>query len=381
MGSGDGEETRYTSSPTELVYDLAGARRATLVVADADGCADEATAVAWIGEDDGSPVGPVTVSATNSSVRNGGLTSVGMSATDCAGDVASGGLLYVWADLGTVAGTATGEGMVVTLDSVGTGSVDWSFADGYADTATFSAASATGAGFGTASVLVTDDSVRPQVVSVSPEGAEYGTVSDITVVFSEPMLPAAFTAANVTLSGPSGQATVSLSLSSDGKTLTVTPSPSVDAAAGVYVVGLTTNVRDTAGNRLSGDGSGSAANWSSTFGAVTASVPATSCTASASAFRPDGDDGSGADADALTLALSGSPTRWSMRVADDVGSVVRHAEQAGSIASWDWDGRGDDGLVVAEGAYRVDVYALDASSNRQLGCSIDVQLTQRGRAP
>jgi hypothetical protein len=381
LGSGDGDELRYTSSPVELVYDLVGARRATLVVADADGCADEATAVAWIGEDDGSPVGPITVSATNSSVRNGGLTSVALSATDCAGDVASGGLLYVWADLGTVTGTSTGEGMVVTLDSVGTGSVDWSFADGYADTATFSAASATGAGFGTASVLVTDDSVRPQVVSVSPEGAEYGTVSDITVVFSEPMLPAAFTASNVTLSGPSGQATVSLSLSSDGKTLTITPSPSVDAAAGVFVVGLTTNVRDAAGNRLSGDGSGSAANWSSTFGAVAASVPATSCTASSSAFRPDGDDGSGADADALTLALSGAPTRWSMWVADDAGNVVRHAAQAGSIASWDWDGRSDDGLVVAEGEYRVDVYALDASSNRQLGCSIDVQLTQRGRAP
>lgn len=381
LGSGDGDEVRYTAAPTELVYSTAAGRRATLLVADADGCADEASAVAWIGEDDGSPVGPVTAVAASSSVRNGASTSVTLSANDCAGDVSSGGVLYVWADLGTVAGASTGEGLVVTLDSVGNVGVDWSFSDGYADSATFNASSESGAGFGSTSVVVTDDSARPRVISVSPEGAESMTISEVTVAFSEAMLPGSFTASNVTLTGPSGLVAIGLSLSTDGRTLTLTPSPSIDASTGVFVVGLTTNVRDTAGNRLSGDGSGSAASWSSTFGAVVDTVPSTGCTASASGFRPDGDDGAGGQADNLSVALSGAPSLWAFAVRDDEGTVVRHAEQPGSVAAWDWDGRGDDGIILAEGAYSISVFALDASSNRQLSCLLDVQLTQRGAAP
>jgi hypothetical protein len=381
LGSGDGDEVRYTAPPNELVYSTSAARRATLVVADADGCADEATAVAWIGEDDGSPVGPVTVVASNSSVRNGALTSVALSANDCAGDVSSGGVLYLWADLGAVSGASTGAGLVVTLDSVGTGSVDWSFADGYADTATLSASSESGAGFGSTSVAVTDDSVRPRAISVSPEGTESSTLAEITVTFSEAMLPASFTAANVTLTGPIGLVTLGFSLSTDGRTLTLTPSPSVDASTGAFVLGLTTNVRDTAGNRLSGDGSGSAASWSSTFGAVVDTVPSTSCTAATTGFRPDGDDGAGDEADNFSLVLSGAPSLWAFAVEADSGVVVRHAEQPGSVAAWDWDGRGDDGVIVSEGVYTVNVYALDASSNRQLSCFVGAQLTQRGRTP
>lgn len=381
LDDGAGSSSRSTSAPSSLTYDTAGARRVELVVADADACGSVASAVAYVGNDDGSAVGPITVTPAASSVRSTGSTSVDLAATDCAGDVASGAELYVWADLGGVAGSPTGSGTTVPLDPAGVGSTLWGFSSGHAGTATFSASSADGAGFGSASITVTDDSVRPTVVEVTPAGATSAVVDEVVIRFSEPMLASSLTSASVTLDGPSGAVAATLALAADDQTLTLTPATAIDASAGTYTVGVSAAARDSAGNRISGDWSGAAAAWSSTFGAVTSSLPSTSCAIGASAFRPDGDDGAGAEADAVGVTLSGAPTWWALAVTDADGAYVRRTQVAGSAAALSWDGRGDDGRIVAEGTYTMDIRALDVTDDAELRCSGAVTLSQRGRAP
>lgn len=381
LDDGASGDVRTTAAPSLIEYEVAGAHAVELVVADAAACGSTASAAAYVGNDDGSAVGPVTVTPSNGSVRSTGSTSVALAALDCTGDVAGGAEVYVWADLGAVAGTSTGAGTTVTLDAAGVGSTLWAFSTGYAGQATIQVSSADGAGFGSATVTVTDDSVRPTVVDVTPAGTTSGTVTDVVVTFSEPMLASSLTTTAVTLSGPSGSIPVTVSVSADGETLTVTPSSAVDASSGTYTVAVSAAARDSAGNRLSGDYSGNASAWSAVFGAVSSSVPAGSCTIGASAFRPDGDDGPDADADTIEVALSGTPTWWALAVTDVDGTAVRRTQLDGASTSLSWDGRGDDGRVVAEGTYTVRVSALDADSNSEDRCTADVALSQRGRAP
>ena len=354
------------------------------VVADADACGSEASAVAWIGENDGSPTGPIVATPASSVVHNGSGTTVTFAATDCAGDVASGGLLYVWTDMGELAGpTSTGAGLTLTLDSFGYGSVSVAYSAGYAAGSTVSGSSESGGGYGAASISVLDDSVRPTVVSATPSGTWSGTVSALTVEFSEPMLAANFTASTVALTGPSGNQPIALLLSNDERTLTVTPTTPLDAGSGTFVLSLTSNVRDTAGNRLSGDWSGSSAAWSVPFGAVANTAPTGSCLEPTPTFRPDGDDGLGAEADRLSIGLSASstPTWWALTVSDADGVPVLRTRDAGSANSVSWDARSDDGLVVPPGDYTVTIDAIDATGNASSVCDAGVVVSLRGRTP
>lgn len=381
----DGDaSTRTTSAPTTLEFDAAGARRVTLVIADADACGSEASAVAWIGDDDGSPTGPIVATPAGSVVHNGSGTTVTFAAKDCAGDVASGGLLYVRTDLGELGGaTSTGSGLAVTLDSFGYASVSVSYTAGYAAVATVSGSSDSGGGYGAATITVLDDSVRPTVASATPAGTWSGTVTDLTVEFSEPMLPANFTASTVALTGPAGNLSVALALSNDNRTLTVTPATQLDAGSGTFVLSLTSNVRDAAGNRLSGDWSGSSAAWSVSFGAVADATPTGSCVELATTFRPDGDDGAGVDADDVSIALtaSASPTWWAFTVSDADGVPVLRTRDAGTGSSVTWDGRSDDGLVVPAGDYTVAIDAVDGNGNASRACDTPVVVDLRGATP
>ncbi len=381
----DGHQSiRSAAAPTAVTFETPGARRVGLVVADAAACGSEASAVAWVGENDGSPVGPIVVTPTSTAVRNGASTSVSISASDCAGDVASGAYVYVWTSLGVITGaTSTGTGLTATLDSLGRGGVFAGFTEGYVGTATVVASSADGSGFGSASIGVTDDSVRPTVVAASPAGEWADLVDAITVEFSEPMRSTSFASTSVVLTGPSGVVTSSLALSADLRTLTVTPSLALDAAAGAYSLTLSTNIRDTAGNRLSGDWSGAAASWSVTFGMVGATVVSGSCTNPTPDFRPDGDEGAGMDAEhvVLSLAAASTPAWWALTVTDGDGAPVRRTRTAGSNLTVSWDGRGDDGVLLGEGVYALSVDAVDATSNEAGACSTTATLSQRGRAP
>ena len=140
--------------------------------------AASATADVWVGDNDGQPAGPLSLAVASGTLVAGsatlGVTQVDVSATDCAGDPASGGTLQVRASLGEVrsASTAvspTGAGIEFALDGAGEASALWSMAGVSQDgEATISVGTATGSAFADADVEVTGEFDSPTVLSVSP---------------------------------------------------------------------------------------------------------------------------------------------------------------------------------------------------------------------
>lgn len=376
----EGNRARGTSSSTTFTWTGAGPRRVTTMVADEDACASEADAWAWVGEDDGEVTGPVDLVVSAESVYSGGTVTVEAVAYDCTGDVAAGQDLHVRATLGEVAGTASGSGLIVTLDAAGEASFSWTFPTGYAAGATLYAGSASAGGYGEASIAVTQDSARPHVIEVIPAGTTSATVESVVVRFDEAILES--TVSNVTLTGPAGAVTVTREL--DGDTLTLTPADPVDAASGTFTVTASSSVRDEAGNRLDGSWSGSAGGVSTVFGAVADTLPSTlGCTSSDDVFRPDGDDGAGDERDDFTLTplASGAPTWWWLHVEDAGGDGVRDLRVDGSSTTASWDGRADDGLVLPGGEYQVILSAIDAQDNTAEVCTAWVTLDHRLELP
>ena len=127
---------RGTSTSGSFSADGVGVHSGTLVVVDSSGCADVDRTTLWIGEDNGSPAGPVGLVAAQSPLTAGSLvqgeTSVDVSAFDCAGDVASNQSLFVRSNRGDVDPLRTsvvesGEGLLLTLDSSGEASFPFRF--------------------------------------------------------------------------------------------------------------------------------------------------------------------------------------------------------------------------------------------------------------
>ncbi|GDX81261.1 hypothetical protein LBMAG42_30720 [Deltaproteobacteria bacterium] len=376
----EGTRDRGTSGTSDYTWVGAGPRQVDALVVDAQGCADTETTWVWIGEDDGEPTGPVTVTPSASTVASGGSVSVEVTARDCTGDVAAGQELFVRANLGTVAGSSTGEGLTVTLDSVGEGSTVWSFPGGYAAVATFYAGSSSSGAYGTGLVAVTQDSARPHVTAVDPFGTTVGTISAITVEFDEGILESTVSA--IQLTGPSGAIAVTAVLNDD--TVTLTPTTPVDASSGAFTLTIPSSVRDSAGNRLDGDWSGAATGFVSTFGAVADTLPTMGgCAIDLDAFHPDGDDGSAAEADLVTFTpvASASPTWWRLTVVDPAGETVRTTRISGALGSLTWEGVGDDGRVVEGGTYAVTVAAIDANENVTTACTDSITVEHRLELP
>lgn len=380
----DGDYARVLPSSTHaFTYADVGARTVELVVADTAACADYAAGRVYVGEDDGTPAGPIQLTASAATVAAGGSVTVAIAATDCAGDVASGAEVRVRADLGEVGATPTGAGLAVTLDTVGAATVDWDFPTGYAAAATFWAASPSGAGEGAVEVAVTGDAVRPMVARVEPAGETTGEVDAAVVTFTDPMLAANFryggSGSTITLLGPTAAPGATVALDAAQTELTLTFDTPLDADAGVWTLSLLTNIRDTSGNRLSGDWSGAAADYVVTFGDTGRSLPGgLGCAGSAAAFTPDGDDGAGAEADTWTGSVwaGGAVDAWWLEVTDAEGALVRTVRAAGAASSVVWDGRQNDGRVAPSGVYTLSVRAVDSEGNAGLACSEAVTLSQ-----
>lgn len=380
----EGTAERTTSATSAFTWTGEGIRVVELVVADRLACADAVEAVAYVGADDGDATGPITVTPSASTVTAGGTVRVAVAAVDCKGDVADLATVRLRADLGTVAGTSTGDGLEATLDAAGEAEVDWTFGEAFATTATLHVASADGGAYGAAEVTTTQDGVRPTVVSMTPSGRIVDDVSTITVVFTEPMYTTNLSAATVQLAGPSGTVGTTLSMSADLGTLTITPTWPVHGADGTFALTLSSNVRDRAGNRIDGAWSGSASSFTGTFGAVVDSGPTmSSCTTDLSLFRPDGDPGAAAEADEVTMTPLAAtiPDAWSWSVVDDTGAHVRSGHADGTVATLAWDGRGDDGRVVASGDYTMRARAVDAQGNHSPWCEAAVQVDHVVEAP
>ena len=247
----DGPRTvyRYTQRKAEksgavggrAVADLVGRlHQVEAVVVDEDACGALASAVLWVADDDGEAAGPVEVSPASASLVAGsatqGDTAVQISATDCAGDPAAGGLLHARATLGVLlSGSSTlfstGDGLAFNLDGSGEANLTWSVqGDRHAGTPTLHVGRPTEESYGAAEVVVTGDAALPVVVDVAPVGTSSATFSEVSVDFSEPMLTGSVSASSAALFDPLGaNPSVVRSLSADRQTLTLTLAAPRDA--------------------------------------------------------------------------------------------------------------------------------------------------------
>lgn len=387
---------RVAGTSTSTTWDAVGATRVRAVVADAAGCMDEAQATVWVGDSDGQPVGPVTLTPATTALVAGsttlGSTTVDLSATDCAGDPAAGGTLVVRTDLGTLSSgtstlSATGAGLELTLDGAGAGQVGWSVTTTAHDgTATLHAGTAAGSAHAATSVDVSGEFAPPTVLSVDPAGVQSGTFSSVSLTFSEPMLASSLTTATIGLTDPDGVAVSGVTIDVDGATATLSLDSPEDAGAGAWSVGVGSGARDAAGNRLDGAWTGGSSAFLLTFGLVADTAPdLTGCVAAASAIHPDGDDGAGDESDDLEVAVqaTGTPAWWELLVRNAEGDLVLLDREAsmGASATLSWSGRDLDGAVVAAGDYDVIITPLDASWNEGAGCTVPVAVRHRLQAP
>ncbi len=355
---------------------LLGQLETRVLVQQANGCAIELAGTAWVGEDDGSVVGPIEL-ALDDDVLTVGLeaTRVSMtSLTDCAGDVAVGAAVSVRSDRGVLGGPrASGFGPTVTLDATGSASFVLD-ASGQPTGGAFEvvAFDVEGSAFGAATGTFTGDHRRPFVVDQDPTGDTVGVVDQVAVVFSEPVLVPALDA--LRLVGPSSVGAVAASVDASGTELLITLEAAVDAAEGAWGVVVDTDLRDLAGNRLDGTWTGTPSTYNGAFGALPNSLSSVdSCLPDTYVFRPDGDDAAGEEADTVVVDVrtARAPFAWLITVRDASGALV-HFERALASSSAEllsWDGRDLTERVVPNGAYTIRVDTDDGSGNRGGACT------------
>jgi hypothetical protein len=397
FSDGAGTTARSTSSSTTARWTRPGAYAVEAVGVRADGCAASAAALAWVGDADGSPVGPVTLTAAAAELAaddaSQSATLIEITALDCLGDPAAGAPLWLRAELGALTDASStlsqSEGLQVVLDRNGAAELRWDVLGAPLPVAgRVLAGVPSGAAWGALSLPVTGDTAAPRVVDLSPAGAWPGPVDALRLRFSEPMWPGSVTAARLAVEDPSG-APVDLrgwSWSADGRTLSLLPTAPLDPALGAYRVWLSGDLRDEAGLRLDGAGVGIRSDFTLLVGGVVNSAPSLrACAASGARFSPDGADGVGADADTLSISaeVDAAPAAWRLRVIDEDGVEQRTLlfSAAGLSTTAVWDGRGDDGRVLPPGGYLVELRALDASWSEGAACEALVDLSQSFTAP
>ncbi len=100
------------------------------------------------------------------------------------------------------------------------------------------------------STLTLNDIAPPTITSVTPSAAVNNNVSSLAISFNEPLLPGTFTAADVTLNGPSGAISL-LSLNNSTAT-NWTATFALQTAAGAYPFSIGPTVQDMQGNSMTG---------------------------------------------------------------------------------------------------------------------------------
>jgi hypothetical protein len=101
-------------------------------------------------------------------------------------------------------------------------------------------------------VASTTDTTAPSVSSITPTSSATGVArgTSITIVFSEPVDPTTVTKTTVTFKQGTTTIGASLALSTDAKTLTITPETRLTAST-TYTTGVTSGVKDLCGNAFS----------------------------------------------------------------------------------------------------------------------------------
>ncbi len=384
-----GNDDRTNADVVSATYTEAGGYVVTLVAFDSYGCGDEARAVAYVGENDGEPVGPVGVGSQDSERTVGqpkeGITLVDFSARDCAGDyTTTGALLYVRTDLGefTSGTTNSGEGLYVSLDKSGYGVATWSVAsEVYGGESVIYAGRPDGIAYGTVSITVQGDDARPFVVDLEPRGSTDESIDSLSVSFSEAMRGVNFNTSNVTFSDSYGSLDLDdLDFDEETNSVSITLAEEADLSLDTYTLVLSDQVRDEAGNRLDGTWSVQAGPFTAQLGAVSDSAPdVDSCVPEFTTFRPDGDDQpTTEETDILEVDVSAdaTPDWWLLQVKDEQEEVVWTwwTSAASSSETLTWYGRGYDGIVMENGTYTIHVSAADAYLNTGEVCTTQISL-------
>lgn len=388
---GEGRWARASSAFQSVSWRSEGAFRARAVVADAAGCASVAEAWAWVGAADGQPVGPVSLGASRGALSVEAAASASavltLEALDCLGDPAAGATLQVYADLGSLSAwsaplDAPGDGLRLRLDADGRGAigVDVLGAPGGADL-TVRAGVSSGAAFGALTLPVSGDTVAPTVIEVSPAGQAGGAAAELSARMSEPLWPSSVTAPRAELRAADGSVVplAALDLAEGGRLLRLVPAAPLPLDTAVWTLFLSGDLRDVAGSRLNGDGTGPRTDLLLSFGAVPNAAPALlSCLSSGDQFQPDGDPGLGALAErvALSATAEAPPARWRLSVWDSAGALVRVIDGLGLGASarLEWTGADHAGRLQPPGDYLLELVALDANWSASAPCEALVQL-------
>ncbi len=396
---GDSDWERTSSRSTTATWSEDGAYLASVVVADSDACGDQDTMTIYVGATAGStadqPTGPVELEVDDDTLTvsssSSASTTVAVSATDCSGDPAASGTLYLRADLGALSSSgsstlvSTGSGLALTLDSSGEGELTWSMASTvYDGTAKLHAGVESSAAYGSVEVTATGESASPTVHWSTPYGTTDESFETVVVSFSEPMDTDFATPERMTLTASDGGTLPIdeswLSFDSDEDTLTITLDTSYEASDGEWTLALTSGLRDQGGSQLDGEYRGSASAFALTFGDVdNAEVDVTDCSLSTSVFRPDGDDGSDEDADDVDISVTADVVTdfWEMVITDrDAAEVLVYRTDGGSSATTTltWDGRDTEGHILDNGDYALQISALDESWNAGDVCTVDVSI-------
>ncbi|HMV68593.1 MAG TPA: hypothetical protein PKA64_17210, partial [Myxococcota bacterium] len=375
----------------DVVAPRAGVYRARAVAVQDDGCGREVESTVWIGADDGTPVGPIPMSAEAAVIDLASPTPSTRvfidGASTCRGTSAGNVDVFVRADRGALFGVLAGaSGPLVTLDAAGsasflldaTGVPSGGRGTVYADVSS-------GAAQGSVAVELAGDRAPPYVWYQSPKGYVDGPVSSVVIGFSEPLDAGSVVidAFEVRVGGalePPG------ALSWSGARSEVR----IDLAQPITPITQAISVSIKDGYLMDRSGNALACNLGRDnrcyFGVISGTPapmnPVSSCEVSAAAFRPDGVDGLGVEADRVRLTWpgAGNPAWWVIDVISDAGLRVQREYLLPTTApeSWSWDGRDATGKVVEPGTWTLRVAAEDSQGSQSAACERQVDLVQRG---
>lgn len=389
------EESGTLRSATDrisLTSTRIGRHRLRGLVADADACAVEVERSAWVGKDDGQPVGPIDLSVASARLDIGSdKSSVSVEgALTCDGDLAEKGHVFVRTDRGSLTGaTATGTGLRLTLDKNGDASATLDlFSDDSGGTGTITASVLSGAAGGTSSFTAVGDVRRPRILTQDPAGYTIDALDVIEVTFSEAIDADSVTTSAFSVAGPSTASIDEVELDSDGLVVTIWLTEAINAGAGRWTLTVADGIVDTEGNALDGAWSGVRGDYTGDFGKVSAIVPdMSSCVAKNPTFRPDGDPGTRTDSiesESVTVQAKATrtPAEWVLTVEDDAGTAVFVDRITATDKDQDlsWDGRDDSGRVLSDGTYSVVVFGVNADGSGGTSCVREVAVdNDRGR--
>lgn len=352
----------------------------------ANGCGAVVSSTAYVGHDDGQPVGPVSLTPVSNTIDiTTGNTKVNIDdVRDCTRDFADGGTIMLRTTRGELTGvTPSGAGLSVQLGVTGdaTFTLDASTVL-TGGTASLVAWTPTGAIEGSASVGLQGDALRPVVWGWDPAGGVSGIIDQVTVTFSEPLLLSTVRTNNASVSGPSSALVSSFEPQGDGSEAVLFFDPPIDADLGLHTITLTDGMRDTAGNRLDGEYSGLASAWTGGVGGTSLVDPVQSCVQSVQLFKPDGDDGALREADQVAISFDSLslPAWWVASVYEGSGALIRRSFLLPTATSgaWSWDGRDESGGIVDNGVYRIEIDAEDGIGNLGGPCVRSVTVDNRG---